>query len=238
MCTNRSLHRPQHSEGHHSFFFLDMIFSLSPHYWHYILQSPAGCSRPMEVFCRFLPFFWERNKMHNLSRNSVGRLGECTCIIKRTGHTLMIWSSVWGRDSFHQFYTFSCSCTLLVDSILVDLWPEQAAHFLWHMNTSPSSDFDLQHVSPHPGQAKPKLFTLSHYKWESAKCAELFSCPTVNREQRLRAWKEAEEKKMDQSDWEPRFELDDRICSWRSLQAFQIPQNIWMLFFQRKLTGV
>lgn len=102
-------------------------------------------------------------------------------------------------EQFPSVYTCSCSCILLVDCVLVDLWPEQTVHFLWHMNTSPSEDFDLQYISPHPQshprQAKPKLFTLSKAscKWESAKCAELFSCPTVNREQhegklRRRKW--------------------------------------------------
>lgn len=131
------------------------IFSPSLHYWHYILQNPAGCSKPMEVFWRFLQFFSERKEMHNLSRNRLGRLGECTCTKKINGHTSWQHNSWKTLNITHWWYVvvyedltveFSISFThfhvpalyWLTCSILVDLWPEQTAHFLWHMNISPS----------------------------------------------------------------------------------------------------
>lgn len=76
----------------------------------------------------------------------------------------------------------------LTCSILVDLWPEQTAHFVWHMNISQSQDFDLQYTvsapTLNPTLTGPSLnYSLRprlSFEWESAKCADLFSCPTVN----------------------------------------------------------
>lgn len=108
----------------------------------------------------------------------------------------------------------------LTRSILVDLWPWQTVHFFcgaWihlHLKTLIYS-ISAPTVSPTP--ARPNLnYSLRDPMY--AKCVELFSCRTVNTERLwLWAWKKAEENKMDQSEWEDRFELNDRICTWRSL---------------------
>lgn len=166
----------------------------------------------------------------------------------------MIWSSVWGSDSgiFHQsfIHLLLCSCTVLnrhltlffvvngtcvlsKQSILCGMW------IYLHLQTLIYSP----HPQSHPHQAKPKLFTQSSasYKWESAKCAELFSCPTVNTGQLwLRTWKESEGKK-NGSEWQS----TQIWTGWQDLYLMltlslsQIPQNSWMLCFQLKaLAGV
>lgn len=163
----------------------------------------------------------------------------------------MIWKGVWGLDSgiFHQFYAFTSSCTVLYG---VDLfhtcwlvaWANSsfcvACEYisilrLWSTVYQPPPS-----VSPPPGHTK--LFTLStaSYEWESAKCAELFSCPTVNTGQLWPwAWKETEGE--NGSEW-----LSAQIwAGWQdlylkfTLSLSQIPPNIWMLCFQLKaLAGV
>lgn len=133
------------------------IFSPSLYYWHCILQSPAGYSKPIEVFWRFLQCFWEMKELHNLKRNSFGRLGECPYTKKINVHTSRqnnFWKALnitrWWYGAVHVDLTaeFSISflglnvpalfCTRLICSILVDLWPEQTGRFVWHMNITPS----------------------------------------------------------------------------------------------------
>lgn len=240
MCANRSFHRPQHSEGHHSFFFLD-ILTVSPLRTLYIAKH-SWMHQAREVFWRLSQCFWEKNKIHNCSRGSLGRLGDWTYNKKTNDHTSWLlealnithwWDrvSVWGPDSgiFHQFYTFSFSCNILYG---VDLF-----HTCWLVawaNSSFCVAYEYisisrlwstvycisPHPQSHPHRAKPKLFTPStaFYEWESATCADLFSCPTVNTALlRLVAWKETEVGEKDKSDWAARFLLDDRICTWSLL---------------------
>lgn len=133
------------------------IFSPSLHYWHYILQNTAGCSEPVEVFWRFLQCFWERKEIHNWRESCLGRLGECTYTKTINDHTSWQSNSWKSLNITHWWYGAVCEdltvefsisfmhlqlpalhCSGLTCSILVDLWPEQTAHFVWHVNISPS----------------------------------------------------------------------------------------------------
>lgn len=157
------------------------------------------------------------------------------------------WTWTW-QGNFYQFIYMFLHCIVqgwLVPYLVTCGLSKQP--ILWHVNISPSQDFDLQYISPHPQSnphyAKCTLFTLStaSYEWEAAKCAEFFWCPSVNTGQLwLRAWKETEEKK-NVSEW-----LNTQIWTgWQdlylkfTLSLSEIPQNIRMLCFQLKpLAGV
>lgn len=89
MCTTRSLHRPQHSEGHHSFFFLD-ILTFSPLLTLYIAE-PSWIQQAhggiLGVSTGFLGI-----EMHNLSRTGLRQV-EGMYMHLKNGHTS--WQSFW-----------------------------------------------------------------------------------------------------------------------------------------------
>ena len=152
-------------------------------------------------------------------------------------NTLMTWSTDENNGIFYQFDIITRSCTVLQSDVSLccwwDLWTEQTANCVRHVNISPSLDFDLQYTVSAPTFSSipngPKLnYSLCPRFPTNGSCAEFFSCPSVNTKQ-LRGQNEAGEEKWNHS------AAEHSDLSWITgfvpevnFKPSQVPLNIWM----------
>lgn len=164
MCANRSF--IDHSTVRGTTPSFSWIFSPSLHYEHYILQNTAGCTKPERFSEGCHSVSGKRTKSITVAEVVLAGWGtEHTIKRQMTTHhdswrhwTLHTDETEWVFEdltvefsiSFIHFHSPAISCMGLTCSILVDLWPEQTAHFVWHMNISQSQDFDLQYTVSAP----------------------------------------------------------------------------------------